>query len=245
MALDNQNIQFTSFLNVPGAVQISGSELIPDLNEQEHPIFIAPELPWYLSPTTIMIPPINFDDLINLLDEILDNTGKIEVSKINKCCYSIQFQPVDGIKMYPKDILHHNKWLSMTTAVNEAIKKFPHNIPDFDPHEPPHNDLIFRNEWFKMEIRIYYSVKEHSYTIDFNRMRGDSSSFYKIYRILESKINETFSTANVLWLMRNNYINLYEGCPYDENHENHENHENQITRYLFNELLIKEICTYI
>jgi hypothetical protein len=241
MAL-NLEFQPFNFANIPGAVRISGEDLIQHLEMYEppgHPIYIAPEIPWHLTPTNLKIPPINFNDLINLLDKILGNTGKLEINKIHKWCYSIEFQPVDGIKMYPKDILHRHKWWSMMTAVNEAIKRFPHNLPEFDPHEPLPDNFGFRDEWFKMEIRIYYCKKEHSYIIEFNRMRGEATSFYKIYKILESQIKETFSTANILWLMRKNYIDLSEGSPYDEKFET------QISRYLFNPFIVREICSYI
>jgi len=243
MASDNQNISLTSFLNIPGAVQITGLGFL-EYEPPGHPIFIAPEMPWYLTPTTIKIPLINFNDLVNLLDGILANVDKIEINKKYDWCYSIEYHPVDGIKMYPRDPLHQIKKISMFQAVSLAFEKFPHLEEmwheNFDENFiPPPLRFDEQKEWFEMEVRIYYCSKQNCYVLEFNRMRGEAGCFYKVFRQIKAQIEELLPQKNYLWLMRKNYLNLLEGTKFNINNET------QITRYLLNELLAREICSYI
>ena len=239
MASDNQNISLTSFLNIPGAVKVSGHDLF-EYQPSGHPIFIAPEMPWYLARTTIKIPLINFNDLVNLLDGILANVEKIEINKKYDWCYSIEYHPVDGIKMYPRDPLHQIKKITMFQAVSLAFKKFPHLEEIWDENFIP---LPLRydeqKEWFEMELRIFYDSKQNCYTLEFNRMCGEACCFYKVFRQIKAQIEEILPQKNYLWLMRKNYLNLLEGTKINKNNET------QITRYLLNELLSREICSYI
>lgn len=236
------------FSKIPGAIKITGAEKITfdemlEIEKPGHPIYVAPDLPFYISHTVINIPAINFEDLINLLEGILSNIEKIEVTKINFFVYKIEFHPIDGIKIYPKEKIHRLKWWSSMHAATAALKKFPELGPNFDddfmpPFIPP--PPAFRDEWFKMELRIYYSTKKECYMLEFNRLSGEAFSFYKIYRQIEAQIQSIFSESNVRWLMRKNYINLFEGtkeiCSEDKK---------QISRYLLNDLLMREICTFI
>ena len=41
---------------------------------------------------------------------------------------------------------------------------------------------------------------------------------------------------HICWIYRKNYISFYEGCYFDNSH---------ITKFLFNDLILKEICSYI
>jgi hypothetical protein len=237
MTSNNQNAETINFLNIPGAVKITFDEMLA-FEPPGHPIYVAPEKPFITSPNVIKIPTINFNDLTNLIDGILANIGKIEINKIHDWCYSIEYHPVDGIKIYPRDECHRNKWWSSISAADEALKKFPHNLSNLEHYDDPIN-YGFRGEWFKMELRIYYCTADKCYILEFNRMCGEAFSFYKICDKIKAQIKETFTTPNLLWLIRKNYIYLIAGTPFNINYEN------QITRYLLNDMLSREICSFL
>lgn len=230
-----------NFSTIPGAVIITGAEKkifneMLVVEPSEHPIYIAPEFNFYYTRLTVInIPVINFNDLINLLEGILVNTEKIEINRIKNWCYSIEFHPILGMKIYPNERAHKYKWWWMIKTVDKALEKYPDNESDFIPRQP----FVSFENWFKMELRIYYSTEKDCYILEFNRMAGDAISFNKIYRQIKSQIESTLNTPTVLWLMRKNYINLFEGSQFSKNDEN------QITRYLLNDILLREICSYI
>lgn len=238
-----QIVPMFDFSKIPGAVKITGAEKVTfdemlAFEPPGHPIYVAPDLPFFMSLTFINIPSINFNDLTNLLEGVLANTEKIEISKKNQCFYEIEFHPVSGIKIYPYEKTHKMKWWSSMHAATSALKKFPQLEPDFyDIQNIPLP--VFRDEWFKMDLRIYYSTKNDCYMLEFYRMRGEAISFYKIFNQIKVQIKSVFNTPNLFWLMRKNYINLFEGTQISKKDEN------QITQYLLNDLLLREICTYI
>ena len=54
-----------------------------EFEPEGHPIYVAPDIPLYITQNVINLPAINFNDLIKLLEEILANQEKIEISKVN------------------------------------------------------------------------------------------------------------------------------------------------------------------
>ena len=209
-----------------------------EFEPEGHPIYVAPDIPLYITQNVINLPAINFNDLIKLLEEILANQEKIEISKVNNYVFNIEFHPINGIKIYPKNISHKLKWFCGVDAAEKALEKYPHNKVEFNLEEIP--PFGFRDAWFKMELRIFYSSKNDCYILEFNRLCGEAYSFHKIYKKLKAEIETTFSKPYVLWLLRKNYIKLFEGSKFSRENENH------ITHYLLeDELLLREICSYI
>jgi hypothetical protein len=121
------------------------------------------------------------------------------------------------------------------------LEKFPHNYNDFydyndelpGPIIPGINKLSFEY-WFKMEIRIYYDKEKDYFILEFSRRSGESFTFYNIYNQIKHDIKHS-----ITWLMRKNYINLLEGLDIKQGKETY------IERYLFDELICREICSYL
>jgi len=237
MASDNTNIPFPSFLTIPGAVRIAGYDTSFEFllyDPPGHPIFKAPEIPGYIAPSNINIPLINFSDVVNLLDGILASIGKLEIKKMHDWLYVIEYHPVYGIKINSQDRLHKVKKINMYKAAAIASKKFQHGID-----ETLDENILWYNakEWFQMELRIFYDAPRNCYLIEFNRMSGEPIAFYDVFREIKAQIEEILTTEG-LWLMRKSYLYLLEGTKVNIHDET------PTTRYLLNELLVREICSY-
>jgi hypothetical protein len=87
-----------------------------------------------------------------------------------------------------------------------------------------------------MEIRLYYDNEKEKdcFILEMNRLKGESFTFYNIYNQLKHDIKQSLN-----WLMRKNYINLLEGVDLKQGEENH------IEHYLLDELICREICSYL
>ena len=117
-------------------------------------------------------------------------------------------------------------------AAGEAMFRFPHLIEDddFDEDEPiALIDMPMR--WCKIELRVYTDAVKGCFFVHFNRMTGDHSTYWNIWDIIRVYFQE-----NTLFLSRVSFLKLAEVIEFDEN--------NHIHRYLFNNLLVKELCTY-
>jgi hypothetical protein len=122
----------------------------------------------------------------------------------------------------------------MYKAAAIASNKFQHSID-----ETLDENILWYNakEWFQMELRIFYDAPRNCYLIEFNRMSGEPITFYDVFREIKAQIEEVLTTEG-LWLTRKSYLYLLEGTKVNIHDET------PTTRYLLNELLAREICSY-
>lgn len=248
----NVNSEFRpkiDFLSIPGARIIDGRDTdlsSHKINEQMvEPITGVPVKNFFMTPTTITIPKIAINDLVNLVETFLFSKNnfknKLKSNKKSDFVYEAEYFPIEGIEISPKERSHRMKTAIMYEAINKASRMFPHIYDDDD------DDLIefvnFPTEkislynWFKMEISIMYDNKDDNYILEINRIRGEAFSFYEFYNEFQTFINN----LNILWLIRKNYINLLEGT----NNDNVDPNKKHINRFLFNEMICREICSFI
>lgn len=76
---------------------------------------------------------------------------------------------------YP--IIINGKWAAIFASLR-AIEKFPHNIENDDDVGEDLDIIRDQKKWHKSELRLYYNKENKKYVIHFNRMRGNSESFY-------------------------------------------------------------------
>jgi len=231
-----------SFTLPAGSIPISLSESSKSKGKVE-PITKVPFKSFYTAPSSFEISKINIIDLVNLLEKTINGIKKLRWVKITDFVYSVEYDPIEGLQINPNDKQYKNKfWLGLR-ASQVALKKFPHNYNDFydyndelpGPVMPGINRLSLEY-WFKMEIRLYYDNEKEKdcFILEMNRLKGESFTFYNIYNQLKHDIKQSLN-----WLMRKNYINLLEGVDLKQGEENH------IEHYLLDELICREICSYL
>jgi hypothetical protein len=115
-------------------------------------------------------------------------------------------------------------------ASYEAINRFPHLV-DYDDVlgdlEPPEE----QGRWCKSELRLYTDKVKNCLFIHLNRMTGDRTSHWNIWR----KIYPHF--AGNIFLSRLSYLQFIEGTPFDR--------ENPVQRYAADALVSRAICEFI
>lgn len=193
----------------------------------------------FIHSTHFKVPLIAFnaETIVKFLEEGLSKIKKIICEKKEHFIYSIDYFPIEGLKIYPNDKLHKYKFFVQSQAATKAYNKFPHNIDNYEEsyrcgfNEP----IVSLDNWFKAEIRLYLSKKENCYFLEIVRLSGDGCSFYRhLFNILKE---EVFDEKNLLWFMRANYVNLCEGIDKVKKPDH-------ITHYLLNELICKEVCSF-
>ena len=242
----SMNSEFTTkidFLSFPGTKIIDGRDPLLNLAyvSQTESINGVPFKNLFLAPTTITIPKIDVNDLVNLVETFLSSKNKIKSNKKYDFVYEADYFPIERMEISPKEIDHKIHTAIMYEANNTALKMFPHLLNfDDDADLIEFTNLptqqISLNNWFKMQISIMYDDKHDNYLLEINRMRGEVCPFYKFYHEFK-----TFVNNSILWLTRKNYIKLFEG----NNNENVEPNKKHITRFLFNEMICREICSFI
>ena len=128
-------------------------------------------------------------------------------------------------------------------ASKKAQEMFPHNnsnYQDFDIDidiNDTYNFTFKKKKWAFCQLKIYNGDKEKkkqdSILLEWNRLSGSRcTSCY-----IKKQIANTFSKASQLWLRRSAYIRLVNGIESEKN--------TPIINYLFDELIVKDICSYL
>jgi len=228
--------QSNNIANIP----INFSELLLSVGKVDF-ISKVPFKPFYTVPSSFEIPKINIVDLVNLLEKTINGIKKLRWVKITDFVYSAEYYPIEGMQINPNDSHYKNNfWLGLR-ASQVALEKFPHNYNDIydyndvlpGPIIPGINRFSFEY-WFKMGIRIYYDKEKDCFILEINRLKGESFTFYNIFNQIKHEIKQSIN-----WLMRKNYINLLEGLKIIQGKETY------IERYLLDELICREICSYL
>jgi hypothetical protein len=112
-------------------------------------------------------------------------------------------------------------------AAESAVTKFPYLINYNDNEVHP----ISHFSWSQMKLRLYRTNKTGSILIELNRMTGESSACFHIWKRIKSYLDEI-----MILLERIPYLAFAESIP-----ENVTGFNNK----LINEYWLREICSYI
>jgi hypothetical protein len=172
----NNQLQNLLQFATPTSFSVIGQDPICD------PETKVPSVPFYTVPSTIKIPKVHLDDLINLLEKTLTRIRKIYVTKKDHFEYSIEYFPIDGLKINPKtDKLYNKLRFVHLRAAGKGLEMFPHNVNyNEDEYDYYHRSPSF-DDWFKAKIRLYYNKKENHYLLEVNRVTGEAAPFYDCF----------------------------------------------------------------
>jgi hypothetical protein len=154
-----------------------------------------------------------------------------------KCCWNIEYgtEPLEYSVRHDyklKNIINHKKWVTYQ-VVDKALTMFPHLQNNYDDDELPTPPYLYPR-WAKFNIYLGYNETENSIVIETNRTIGCNIMYYSI----KNKLDEIFKDECLInWLKRKNYLMLMEGIEY--------NRKNPILRYLCDEYVARDICTYL
>ena len=251
--MSNSTFNFKQFGQV-----ISGKEMIVSQEVTNlpllHPHMQTPFIPfypwdsldsWYQKEVNISMEVNAFSDY-ELLQQIINNAlNEIEGLKISydsRCClWTIEYGTKPLEETLPPDQISRVKLGRVVAilAASIAYEKFPHNL-DYDDDDYMDDDefknLYTINKWCKMEICVIYDLFDDRFIIQTNRVKGDHSAFYFVSIRVKKAVN---NNENILWLMRKNYVELFEGIQYGNSREDH------ISKYLLNDLICKEVCSFM
>jgi hypothetical protein len=112
----------------------------------------------------------------------------------------------------------------------EAINRFPHLV-DFDDVLGDVEPFQEQGRWSRSELRLYTDKLKNCLFIQLNRMSGDWTSHWNIWR----EIYPHF--AGNIFLSRLSYLQFIEGTPFER--------ENPIQRYAADVFVSRAICEFI
>jgi hypothetical protein len=185
--------------------------------------------------TPLVVPLVPEDDIISFVENILGKIPRITWVRYH-ASFTITHYKIDGLFIDEQDPLHRDKHMTIHDAAETALAKFPHNAPNYeylfeDNYLP---GPCVRGGYCQIEIALFYDETTQLYFLRRKRLRGDSFSA----TILFGTIGYEFKT-NILWLTRKPYITLAEGLQIKAGKEDH------ISKYLFNDLICNEVCSYM
>lgn len=129
-----------------------------------------------------------------------------------------------------------------TEIRNKALEKFPSSNTGQTPWREIYSftdeDYQFLNGikmWSKSEFVLRKDKDTNEIKIYFNHISGDKVSSAFIMRTIKERL-ET-APSEFIWSMRLEYLKFLEGCEYHR--------DNHIERYMLNDLLAREICSYM
>jgi hypothetical protein len=169
------------------------------------------------------------------IDIILSRIDGVKYSwDNNKCAWDIEYGTIP-IEKTKKGLEYQQAIKGKMAAIdasNVAIEWFPHLV-EYDDiwndnfvtigEEPGH--------WSKIELQIFRDNIKNCLFISLHRLSGDRNTHWSIWREISP-----YFRGNI-FLSRYSFLELAEGVEYDK--------ENPIHRYLFDDLLVKEFCTFM
>ena len=184
----------------------------------------------------LVIPLIPEDEIISFVEKILGKIPRITWVR-NKASFTITHYRIEGLFVNEQEPLHRDKRMAIFDAVETAMDMFPHNRPNYDDLYDDNNylpSLSIRGGYCQIEISLVYDEPSERYFLVRKRLRGDGYSTSMLFGTFGYEFN-----ANILWMTRKPYISLMEGVQIKAGKEDH------ISKYLFNDLISKEVCSYI
>ncbi len=129
-----------------------------------------------------------------------------------------------------------------TEISNAAQKKFPASTTGQTPWneiysftEEDHQIMRGIRTRSKSEIVFRKDKNTNELNIFFNRISGDRNSASFIMRTIKESLE--FIPADFLWSLRTNFLQFTEGCEYVK--------DDQVGRYILNDLIGREICSFM
>ena len=189
----------------------------------------------YGATSPLVIPLIPEDDIISFVEQVLGKIPRITWVR-NKATFTITHYKIDGLFINEQEPLHRDKHMTIHDAAEIALDKFPHNRPNYeDLYDADYlPGPCVRGGYCQIEISLFYDEPSQYYFIGRRRLRGDSFSASMLFGTFGYEFN-----TNILWMTRKPYISLAEGLQIKAGTEDH------ISKYLFNDLICKEVCSYI
>jgi hypothetical protein len=183
----------------------------------------------------LIIPLVPEDEIISFVENTLGKIPRITWVR-NKVTFTITHYKIEGLFINEQEPLHRDKHMTIHDAVETALEKFPHNRPNieylFDDNQLP--GPYMRGGYCKIEISLFYDDENECYVFGRKRLKGDGFSTSVLFGTLGYELKN-----NILWMTRKHYISLTEGLQMEAGKED------QISKYLFNELICKEVCSYM
>ena len=179
----------------------------------------------------LVIPLVPEDDIISFVENILGKMPRI-IWVRNNASFIISHYKIEGLFINEQDPLHRDKHMLIHDAAETALGWFPHNAPNYE-HLYDADYLpgpCVRGGYCQIEISLFYDEPSQLYFLARKRLCGDRFSA----SILFGKFGYEFNT-NILWMTRKPYISLAEGLQMKAGTEDH------ISKYLFNDLICKEV----
>jgi len=186
----------------------------------------------------LVIPLIPEDEIISFVEQILGKIPRITWLR-NQASFTITQYRIEGLFVNEQEPLHRDKRMTIFDAAEIALIKFPHNTPNYDDLYDNNDDNYLpgprvRFGYCQIEISLLYDEPSERYFLVRKRLRGDSFSASTLFGTFGYEFN-----TNILWMTRKPYISLMEGVEIKPGKEDH------ISKYLFNDLISKEVCSYI
>jgi len=185
--------------------------------------------------TPLVIPLVPEVDIISFVENILGKMPRI-IWVRNKASFIISHYKIEGLFINEQDPLHRDKHMLIHDAAETALGWFPHNAPNYehlyDADYLP--EPCVRGGYCQIEIALFYDEPSQLYFLARKRLCGDSFSASTLFGTFGYEFN-----TNILWLTRKPYIALTEGLQMKAGKEDH------ISKYLLNDLICKEVCSYM
>jgi len=187
----------------------------------------------------IQFPCCDIEWLKNLIGETLSEIEGLRIQyDEEKFCWNFNYgtKPIehliDSYELYK--IIRRKKCCAFEASI-KATQLFNHLYDNNDENDNE-NDYYIHNYWCEGSINLLYNEENDVIVIKTNKTIGDISTFYFIKKVL----NDVLKNKNLHnWVKRRNYLMLVEGTP------DYDYVENKITRYLFDEIICREICSFM
>ena len=175
---------------------------------------------------------------LSLLQQHVNNVlSRIEGVRYNwnndKCIWLIEYgtEPMEH-KYQGKEFTQIMKGKhAALSAACEAMIRFP-ILMDDDDYLDPLELVNLPPRWCKMELRVYTDIAKGCLFVYLNRMTGDRNAYWNICREIKSYFDE-----NAIFISRTSFLHLNEGVEY--------NKKDPVHTYLFDYMIVREICTFM
>jgi len=193
---------------------------------------------------------------LQVIQQIIED--EIEKIEENFMIESIkEAEAIAGQLFHMAPVISHDNLI----ATKNVIKRNPFDWTIEIQHEMPQRHEGWNDEIYelmkrqqelhgKIEVRIYANNENKSlekYYIYINRLSGRSPVYYDFAFSLKKKLRE-IEIVERRFILRKGLIMLMEGTAYKEGEEGEEDEkykETHITRYLCDEMIVREICSFI
>jgi hypothetical protein len=195
---------------------------------------VPPPKGWTMSSSFKMEITLDLPLFQQQIEAVLSRIEGVRYSWDNaKCVWHIEFgtTPIE----YGKPGLEYRQIMLGKRAAEfasfDAINRFPHLV-DYDDIFNVENNLVEQQgRWCKLELRLYTDRVKNCLFIQLDRMSGDRTSPWNIWREIYSHFSGN------IFLSRASYLQFIEGTPFDR--------ENPVQRYAADALVSRAICEFV